>query len=393
MNKKSFTLIEILIVMTIVAFVFTVILAFYFKMIDIKIQVESKQSLIKNSYWLLERINILMKDYTIDYEEYFNRSIVWCDWSWWDSFSWTGNNWVWNDWYCNRFTHYWNSKLQSYNNNTILDWWMFSCSSTINENSPNHVLVEDSNNKIINWGWCWRNNAVWEGKTMSFGEYKEQFWDAKDDTDGTWGILWDDDDIDIWKGPIAIQDINNMKEIYLISKDNKKRILLRRALVSTWDWDHNWSVDSDIDKLYTLQILKLKWFDAWNKHDFNAFSNVWLYDGNIDTWACDYWEWFMCKWNDVNWWYTNYKLPNSSDDWRINLFWNDITIVWWDLRVLPVKNPNLSWSEENLQINPYIQVHIKTKLYGQPWSWKISPWILDNYEIDLQTTFNIKSNY
>jgi hypothetical protein len=45
-------------------------------------------------YELFEKINILIKDYTIDYEEYFNRSMVGCKDSSkvGDSFLWDVNN-------------------------------------------------------------------------------------------------------------------------------------------------------------------------------------------------------------------------------------------------------------------------------------------------------------
>ncbi|MBQ7073690.1 hypothetical protein IJM86_01210 [bacterium] len=42
------------------------------------------------------------------------------------------------------------------------------------------------------------------------------------------------------------------------------------------------------ESLYTLQILRLKGFDAGKKHNFGIIDgNTGLYDGVIDTWACD----------------------------------------------------------------------------------------------------------
>jgi len=76
MIKKTFTLVEILITSVIISFIFVLIVSFYFKSLEIKTQVLAKQDLMKSSYFLIEKLNILMKDYKIDYEEYFNRRIV-----------------------------------------------------------------------------------------------------------------------------------------------------------------------------------------------------------------------------------------------------------------------------------------------------------------------------
>jgi prepilin-type N-terminal cleavage/methylation domain-containing protein len=75
-NKKLFTLIEMLVVSVIISIVFILIISFYFRGLDIKVQALARQDLMKGSYFLLEKLNILMKDYKIDYEEYFNRRVV-----------------------------------------------------------------------------------------------------------------------------------------------------------------------------------------------------------------------------------------------------------------------------------------------------------------------------
>jgi hypothetical protein len=45
----------------------------------LKTDVFAKTLLIKNTNSLVEKLNILLKNYTIDYEEYFNRKIVGCN--------------------------------------------------------------------------------------------------------------------------------------------------------------------------------------------------------------------------------------------------------------------------------------------------------------------------
>ena len=54
------------------------ILTLYTQMLRIQYETQARQSLIQDSYFVVERINTLMSDYSIDYEEYYNRSQVGC---------------------------------------------------------------------------------------------------------------------------------------------------------------------------------------------------------------------------------------------------------------------------------------------------------------------------
>jgi hypothetical protein len=40
---------------------------------------QARANLLENTYYMVERVNLLLKDYTVDYEEYFNRKNVGCD--------------------------------------------------------------------------------------------------------------------------------------------------------------------------------------------------------------------------------------------------------------------------------------------------------------------------
>ncbi len=50
----------------------------------------------------------------------------------------------------------------------------------------------------------------------------------------------------------------------------------------------------EVSSGYTLQILKLRGFDAGRTHSFDAENDNEVYDGQIDTWACDYGQHFNC---------------------------------------------------------------------------------------------------
>lgn len=390
-EKSAFTLIEMLVVSVILWSVLTTVLSVYFKITEIKAEVVAKTKITKDTNELAEKINLNMKNYIIDYEEYFNRKQVWCDWDWWDDFS----RDVWGSWYCTKFTHYWNANAVDRENatNNIL----YYCTSKANWEEPgdsdcewndgngaswNNYIYSNTTN-LLDWFWCIKE---W---LQSFGQYKLQFWDVKGNADWTWGCQWDDDDTDLGRGPVAIGDNKNVKELYLISKDQKKRILLRRKLVTEEDFDLDWETNTTWEKLYKLQILKLRGFDIGSWH---IAGQVWptVNDGKIDTWACDAKEWFICNWENIWWWYTNYNLPENVDDWRTDLTSNEISLEEFNFEIFPTKYYDYAWYESDFQIAPYIKMQLKTRFYPTNYRTKLNLSALMKYTTEIQTTFSIK---
>jgi len=76
---KGFTLIEMLIVLTIFFVLLSVVLGIYSQLIRTKYTIQAKQTLIQSSYYMFEKLNLELKNFTVDYEEYFNRKMVGCD--------------------------------------------------------------------------------------------------------------------------------------------------------------------------------------------------------------------------------------------------------------------------------------------------------------------------
>jgi type II secretory pathway component PulJ len=76
MKKKGFTLLEVIIAVTCFFLLLTVITNIYMRMIKLKYNIQARTNIIQDSYFVIEKINLLLKDYTIDYEEYFNRKNV-----------------------------------------------------------------------------------------------------------------------------------------------------------------------------------------------------------------------------------------------------------------------------------------------------------------------------
>ena len=340
-------------------------------------EISARQTVIQQWYEFFERLNILMQDYTIDYEEYYNRQMVWCV-AWWLTWSSFKRN-VWMSGYCTAFTAYGNE------NSTNRKTW----TSTQRLNSWYHDIYYCSENtsqdkfpysKVVEQNQCWK---VWT--RQSFGQYKALFMDVWKDTDKDVNIIWDSDDFDLGS---AINDINavmdedNVQELYLISHDGKSRLFFRRKLIKTHDQYAQ----------YKIQMLRLRWFDAGQKHNLdNTSDNPWLYDWVIDTWTCDAWMWFERKWDSIGWAYPEYKLPKDADDCWVDLTHWSATITARNLQISPVSDPDLYRAEQDRQINPYIKILTVNGVYP-PYYWKLSDSIVD-FKLPLQTTINVKSFY
>ena len=404
MKKKAFTLIELLIASVILSIVLTVILQIYFSILKTRTDIYAKSTLVKNTNNVVEKLNIMMKNYTIDYEEYFNRRIVWCNSDGWNVFSWDVGNW----WYCKKFTSYGNG-------NSIIDTWnniLYYCSNKWNNtdtkiedptdttsvhdcewnsNTWNAYIYHQSSDNLNAWSGCWKNEISTNWRIQSFWEYKLQFWNVAWNADSYMWCKWDDDDTDLWVWPVAIWDNLHVQELYLISKDWKHRIFIRRKLIWTWDWNHDGNIDYTWwEALYKLQILKLRWFDIGSWHIYwISWDSV--NDGKIDTWACDKKQWFKCTWDPI--WLTEYpwyNLPKDANDGWVDMTINDITISNFNISIFPTKSPAHSWYDTGVQISPYLRLRIKTNFYPVNYKSKINPELMSKYSMNLQTTFSIK---
>lgn len=110
---------------------------------------------------------------------------------------------------------------------------------------------------------------------QSFLQYAALFYDIKN-------IQNTADDEDLGRGPVAITGADQAQELYLISQDGKSRLYFRRKLLEI--------DEATGEKKYGLQMLRLKGFDAGIQHNFDnleATENEGVFDGQIDTWACD----------------------------------------------------------------------------------------------------------
>lgn len=373
MKKKSFTLLEILISITSFFLLMTIVINVYMWILTFRYSFQARSNLLQSTYYMFEKVNLLLRDYVIDYEEYFNRSQVWCDTV--SPFSWD----VWSNWYCDLFTAYGNQN--TFRTSTGVHS-LYHCSSvTWYTNSFEKVIYQDP---LISWcALSWR---------QSFNQYSLQFLDVKDNSDFSISVINDSDDTDLWMWPEAVLYSTWVQELYLISKDKQYRVFIRRAYVEDYDLNGDGIISWDNESLYTLQILKLRSFDAWNNHDFDVSTSSGVYNWTLDTWTCDYSKWFICSWTSLGNVYSWYRLPIDSNDGWVNLFDKSITVTDRNIVVYPTKNPYLAWVEPQYQITPYFTISVTTKLYWWVWKKKLQ-WSVKDYQFSLQTTFTTKWNY
>jgi len=330
-NKKWFTLVELLIALIIAGTLIWIALSIYTSIQWTDIKMSNKRLLVAESNDLIDKIHEAALYYTIDYEEYFNRR--WLEYG------------VWNTW----FTSYWNS------------WsWYYCVSWADSWVSPLWYEYYTRDNENY---WClqtWKNQYYWE---YQFQHRSLKNFDDLNSRENSWSNM------KMW--PIAIDPNTWLDYLYLISPDNTERYYFRRVFKT---WDHStWKNDN----LYTIQMLKLRWFDAWEAHDFDS---RWAYDWFTDTRACDFSQWFSCNWTYVDFWY---EIPASYDDWRVDITSDKVTVNDFRVDIYPKKDPYLVWNETWYVEDPYIKLSFTMNIYGKP----------AEEEITISTTFSLKNSY
>ncbi|MDR0859734.1 MAG: hypothetical protein LBO09_01800 [Candidatus Peribacteria bacterium] len=139
----------------------------------------------------------------------------------------------------------------------------------------------------------------------------------------------------------------------------------------------------------------MRGFDAGTKHNFsitNGADNPGLYDGQIDTWACDVSQGFIGHGSSISGAYSDYKLPNSPDDCREDRYQGEMTVDAWNLTIYPDTDPQLAWNGTDYQINPYVKVFMLNRIYLPRWRLKLQRYFQD-FQIAVETIFNTRSSY
>lgn len=348
LNKLWFTLIEILVWVLI----FSIVIIWWFQALTSvtiwKVKLMSSVDNQKQIIYFQEKLfDEIKKWWLIDFEEYFNRKVVWTAFSSWH---YTINTWFWNFW------SWWNVWT-----NTFWDDFFYQCRSWNWTDMSSWILnptkwCYDSNFNIYWNSVNWKPQRYWQ-YSFQFIDYNSNFDSDMWDEDWNWSIVWDDDDEYLWDWPIVFWSWTDLKELYLISWDKKTRTLFRWNVnidpnapssaicninwsnVITWSWC-----------IWTIEMLKLEWKDYWYNH-LSWDSDLWEYDWLIDTWVIH---------NDF-WWWNEYVAWSLSQNFWISLFPDDINVSKFEVFLYPNKDPDLAWKtiDSSVNIAPYVRLNLE----------------------------------
>lgn len=343
-NKKWFTLVELVLALMIAWTFVWIIMSLYTGIKWADMRMSNKRLLLWEATDLMNTIHDAALNYTIDYEEYFNRK---------------QSNWS--------FTHYWNSWARYY----CWSWMSLNtCQNTTWSNRYKYCKWNDANN------WCAQN---WNQKYWEYWFQHRKLVNPANlnDISNSWSNMR--------KWPVAISPNTWLTYLYLINPDWTERYYFRRIQSWTSDVNNDWQISWKNETLYKIQMLKLKWFDVWSWRDCN---NRWAFDWFIDTRACDSSQWYKCKGQRIigsctdangSW----YRIPQTINDWRVDLTSDRVTVTDMKIDIYPNKDPYLVGNETWLVYDPYAKISFTMNLYGKS----------SNDEITMTTTLSFKNSY
>lgn len=370
-KNKGFTIVELIVCMALFSLLIVGAFDVFWKISVWKVRVSNKLDADKDIFYSLEKFFYLVKSgWDIDYEEYWNRSVIWTSTSSWyyNKFSWYGNYGSW-----------WNMV------NDLQIFWdnFYFCRSNVWEIMGSTWCLDNFN--WNSWSYLWTPQRYWQYalQSIDFNSNADADWVLAWDENGDWKITWDDDDDDMWVWPESIS-WNEVKELYLIKNwknpvRNYFRLIYRRdpdapssAVCDPWTNSFSWCV-------WNIQTFKMVWMDLWSSHN-------WVYDWKIDTWCCD--SDYNCSWNTT---ISGCQIPLESDIISNTWSWVDIFPSYFNVKeakffVYPNKDYKSSWKEDwdNIAINPYVR--IKLNIW---FAWKERARMWSDVQMSLYTTLNL----
>lgn len=371
-NNKAFTLIEIMVWIMIVS----IILIWWFQaLIAITIwksKLIQKTNIQKQSFYFTEKLfEMIKKGGTLDYEEYFNRRIIWNNsYSSWhfSTPSWFGNFWkdwsVWSNTFGKGF-YYCRS-----NDGEPMTWT--GCFTKFNSWSINYLSLNSQ-------------QRYWE-YSFQFRDYNSNYdndWWIPWDEDWNWNVIWDDDDEYLGVWPDAFTDWSDLTELYLISWNKKERTYFRWSVKKDPNSPYNCTFTANTITwswcIWNVEYLKLDWKDWWMNHDlWNVDSTQ--FDWVVDTWVI----------NPEFTWNTDIVAWTWSTHW-VWLFPSTINVSEFKIYWYPNKDINYDWKNDNIwdNISPYVILKMKLKPSWKSrkqvwWAWK---------ELDFSMTINLSDIY
>jgi hypothetical protein len=341
--KKAFTLIEIMVWIIIVS----IVLIWWFQaLISItvwKAKLMQEINIQKESFYFTEKFfEMIKKWWIIDYEEYFNRRVIWntTTMSWhYDILSWFWNFW---SWWVVGTDNFW-------------DWFYYCRSWNWEANKMTWSWCFDNDLNNYNADVIWKEQRYWE-YSFQFIDYNSNYDDDLWDENWNWKIIWDDDDEYLWIWPDAFSWWVDMKELYLISWNKEERTIFRWNVMKDPNAPDSTScsVNNTISWswcLWTIEYIKLRWKDRWMDHSLSDADNT-QSDWVIDTWLVD---------PNFTWWKVQVAWT-----WTLNwvsLFPDSINVAEFKIYGYPNNDISYNWKNNNVDSNvsPYIILKMKIK--------------------------------
>lgn len=385
-KNKWFTIIEIIISILILTIVFISWFQALSSVTIWKSRVIQQTDIQKEAFYFSQKLfEMIKKWWVIDYEEYFNRKIIWSNT--FSSGHFSEPSWFWNfwRWWVVWTTTYWSGFYYCISPDwwNIGTWWCVSWNNLLSD-IPNNLNPEAS---FSSDNFSWEQQRYWQ-YSFQFIDYNSN--SDFDNWDENWDsfIIWDDDDEYIGNWPIVFTWWTNVTELYLISWDKTKRTFFRWnvKLDPEAPPSYSCSVDSNTNTitwswcLWTIEYLSLEWQDYWMDHDILSNSesqNDWV----IDTWTIDYnftWVNWIIAWT----WTNSYWVP---------LFPETINVTKFEVYPYPNKSIEYAWRDDSVDLNisPYVDIVLKIKPSWISrkkigWEWK---------EIDFSMTVSLTDIY
>ncbi len=355
-NKKGFTILELIISMTLFAMIITSVIVAVENLSIARIKTLNRVALLEELYFFSEQLFTVIKDWwTLDYEEYWNRQAIGI------------TTWSWHYLAPTGVGNY--GKDGSLGSNTYGSG-IYLCRTSWSSMWSGWCLI--ANNNSANW------NTAGPASSVSFNSYPQRYWqyiaqftdyngnaDADLwDEDGNGSIIDDDDDKAI--GDVPWVSSGAMIELYLVNKNAKKRTFFRWNIKQDPGTTIVCAITTQSGRINTwsgcvgnVQILKLKWLDIGLTHSGDT-SDKTAYDGIIDTWVCI--EQGQCTWPTS----LSDKLATGIDAEWLDLFPSTVNVKNLAFQIYPIKDPWLSWGAPDCSsascISPFIHPYVRMNL-------------------------------
>ncbi len=388
-HNSGFTLIEMMISITLFSGILIGAFSAFGNITQLKNKVIADVDVYEQLYVAVESLNTLIKDgWDIDYEEYFNRSLVGTTLSGW--------HYVTSSWFGNFGAGWAISATPNFGDD------VYYCRSIVGSSVTNAgcaltgALNTSGNSQA--------------GSMQRYGQYQLQFTDfnspgnndtqlctnkvpsipgmplGDEDCDGN--ITGDSDDESLGLWPVAFPQNTAMPELYLIKKNssNPTRILIRLKIERDPDAPAtahcNTQAGTGTGCIGRLQILRLIGRDLGASHGSGSRS----YNGRIDTWECQ--PDFPCVTmpNQTLDGVQRYLPTGNASEW-VDIFSKDISVNSANFFLSPNIDYTLAWKGgSDMLANSMLRMQLRLG-----YSWKKRKLVQFRVpEIDVTTTINLR---